>query len=447
MFAPNQTRGTRLLRVPASGGRAEALTSPADGEVIQLWPQVLPGGKAVLYTGATTAGAYNNANLVVQALPDGERKVVQSGAYHGRYLPTGLDSRGERAGGHLVYMHDGTLFAAPFDVNRLEVTGEPVPALEGVTSNAATGGAQFAVSASGTLVYLPGQSFGAGTPLQWMNREGQTTPLRVSPGNWSNLRFAPDGGRLAMEIRGRTSDIWVYQFARDTLTRMTSDPTGATRPVWTPDSRRVAFASARADNVTPNVYWLRFPEMGDAQRLTESRNAQQPGSWHPSGRLLAFEETTAQTGVDIMILPLEGDDTSGWRPGTPTAFLNTRFTETEPMFSPDGRWLAYSSNESEHQEVYVRPFPGPGGKRQISSGGGNLPTWSRNKQELFYGLNGQVMVAAFTVEGATFQAEEPRLWSEGRYQARGSNRMFDLHTDGERLALAPAANAWRREAR
>ena len=191
--------------------------------------------------------------------------------------------------------------------------------------------------------------------------------------------------------------------------------------------------------MAPNLYWQRADGTGDAERLTESPNAQKPSSWHPSGRFLAFEETTARTKVDVMILPLEGDDASGWKPGKPTAFLNGAYVEFDPTFSPDGRWLAYSSVESGHPEVYVRPFPGPGGRWLI--GAGANPTWSRTKRELFYGVNGRIMVAPFAVEGESFQAEKPSEWSDGRYQTRGSIRMFDLHADGERFALAPAAPA------
>ena len=163
-------------------------------------------------------------------------------------------------------------------------------------------------------------------------------------------------------------------------------------------------------------------------------------SWHPSGKFLAFEETTPETSVDLMILPMEGDDASGWKPGKPTVFLNSPFIEAEPMFSPDGRWLAYASGESGRAEVYVRPFPGPGGKWQISTGGGNASDLVAHQDaSSSTALNGQIMVAAFAVEGDSFRAEKPRLWSEGRYQTRGPNRMFDLHPDGERFALAPAA--------
>ena len=311
VFSPNQTTGTRLLRISSAGGTAEPLTSLAEGEVIQVWPQVLPGGKAVLYTSSGTTGAYNDADLVVQVLPNGPRKVVQRGAITAGISPSG----------HLVYIHDGTLFAAPFDLDRLEVTGQPVPALGGVKSNLITGGAQFAASANGTLVYLPGQVTGAGIPVHWMGRDGKTTPLLMAPANWSTPSFAPDGRQLAMEIRGASSDIWVYEWARDTLTRLTSGPAPDQRPVWTPDSRRIAFASPRADKLTANLYWQRADGTGDAERLTESKNAQQPSSWHPSGKFLAFEETTAHTKVDVMILPLEGDDVSGWKPGKPTVVL------------------------------------------------------------------------------------------------------------------------------
>ena len=157
---------------------------------------------------------------------------------------------------------------------------------------------------------------------------------------------------------------------RDTLTRLTSTPASDRKPVWTPDGQRVTFTSTRADRSTPNLYWQRADGTGEVQRLTQSKNPQLPSSWHPDGRVLAFEEQNPQTGYDVMLLPMEGDFKSGWKPGKPTAFLNSGFAEREPMFAPNGRWLAYSSNESGRDEVYVRPFPGPGSKWQISTGGG-----------------------------------------------------------------------------
>jgi len=160
---------------------------------------------------------------------------------------------------------------------------------------------------------------------------------------------------------------------------------------------------------------------------------------HPSGKYLAFFETNPQTRNDIMILSMEGDEASGWKPGKPTVFLNTPAEEQEPMFSPDGRWLAYHSNESGRVEVFVRPFPGPGGKWQISTAGGAYPTWSRTRHELFYRTpDNRIMVAPYTVEGDSFKADKPRLWSERMIQPRPRLRSFDLHPDGERFAVSAA---------
>jgi serine/threonine-protein kinase len=435
VFSPDGSRGVTLWRVSSSGGTPEPLTSLAADESVQRWPQVLPGGNAVLFTSSGNR-AFNDADLVIQPLPTGVRKVIQRGGYYGRYLPSG----------HVVYIHDGTLFAEPFDRDRLEVTGQAVQVLEGVSSTADSGAAQFAVSANGTLVYLPGQSTTASIPISWMDSSGKTTPLRSASTAWVSPRFDPDGHRIALQILdGQHSDIWIAEWMRDTLTRLTVDPARATNPVWTPDGRRLAFSSQRADKVTKNLYWQLADGTGDAERLTESRNHQTPGSWHPSGKFLAFEELNPDGQSDLMILPMGADDAAGRKPGKPFAFLQTAADEFMPAFSPDGRWLAYSSNESGQREVYVRPFPGPGGKWAISTGGGVDPTWSRTKPELYYGTNdgqttARIMVASFTVQGDSFLAGKPRPWSDGRYVWRPS-RVFDLHPDGERFALAAVAES------
>jgi serine/threonine protein kinase/Tol biopolymer transport system component len=429
VFAPGANPGQRLMRVPSAGGTPEPTATLADAEVSQRWPQVLPDGRGVLFTSSSVNTAYNDASIVVQS-PSGARTLVQRGGYHGRYLPSG----------HLVYLRDGTLFAAPFDLDRLAATGAPVPALEGVTSNIGTAGAQFAVSANGTLVYLPGQTNPGGGSISWMDHSGKLAALRPTPANWFDLLFAPDGRRLTMQVvDGASTDIWIYEWARDSLTRLTFGTTVDTKPVWTPDGRRIVYAATTTNQATGNLMWQRADGSGDAQKLTESRNYQRPTSWHPSGKFLAFEEQNP-SGFDLMLLPMAGDETTGWKPGTPRVFLNGPAQERELMFSPDGRWLAYTSEESGRSEVYVRPFPGPGGKWQISTSGAMHPTWSRTKPELFYGTPvGQIMVAPYTVEGGSLQAEKPRLWSDGRYFVRSQNRMFDLHPDGTRFALAPSA--------
>jgi serine/threonine-protein kinase len=223
------------------------------------------------------------------------------------------------------------------------------------------------------------------------------------------------------------------------MSRLTFDPGRDTRPVWTPDVSRIAFSSTRADKATPNLYWQRADGTGEAERLTESKSPQNPTSWHPEGKFLAFQEDQSQGNRDIWILPMEGDDASGWKPGKPTAFVNSPFSEAEAAFSPDGRWISYQSAESGTVEVYVRPFPGPGGKWLVSTAGGLFPTWSRNRKELFYRTPESIlMVASYAVVGDAFRAEKPRQWSPGLVPARGPNRTFDLHPDGQRFAVLKA---------
>ncbi len=270
---------------------------------------------------------------------------------------------------------------------------------------------------------------------------GQDDTLRVAPANWSNFSFSPDGHRLAIQIHdGTQEDLWLYEWTRDTLTRLTLDAGDDRKPVWTPDGRRIVFSSTRGDKATRDLYWQRADGSGEAERLTEGQNNLVPASWHPSGRFLAFFEFVPQSGNDLMILPMEGDETSGWKPGKPTVFLSSPFSELDPMFSPDGRWLAYQANESGRNEVYVRPFPGPGGKWQISTEGGTYPTWSRTRPELFYATSDQrIMVVPYEAAEDVFRAEKPRLWSQGRFTPLGVFRSFDLHPDGQRFALVPAA--------
>jgi serine/threonine-protein kinase len=338
-------------------------------------------------------------------------------------------------------MHSGTIFAAPFDLDRLEMTGQPVPVLQGVAASVGTGAVQLAVSPSGTLVYLSGEDASSDAPIAWMDRSGKTTPLRSMPSDWSNPRFSPDGSRLAMDIiAGASPDVWVYEWSRDTLTRLTFDAAVDVKPVWTPDGRRITFISARGSGGSNNVFWQRADGTGDVQRLTESKNNQLTGSWHRSGKLFAYTETTAETGADIMILPMDGDERSGWTPGKPTVFQGSPFAELEPMFSPDGRWLAYQSNATGQAEVYVRPFPGPGGLQQISTDGGAYPMWSGSRSELLY-INfprQQVMTVSYTSVGDSFRADKPRIWSPGRFLPRSRLRPLDVHPDGQRVALAPA---------
>jgi serine/threonine-protein kinase len=389
----------------------------------------------VLYTSHTGTIAFDEASLVVQPLPSGPRKTIQRGGYFGRYLPTG----------HIVYIQEGTLFSVPFDLDRLEVSGQAVPVLEGVNAISRSGGANFAVSANGTFVYLPGRSGADERPIDWMDSSGAITPLRTTRANWRNIQFAPDGRHVAMEISdGSQTDVWTYEWAADRPSRLTLDTNLDEKPVWTPDGARIAYASRRGDRLTFNLYWQRADGSGDVQRLTESSNPQWPGSWHPSGRFLAFSEQTPQNNEDIVILSLDGDERAGWKTGKATVFVSSPGRDREPVFSPDGRWLAYMSNRSGRSEVYVRPFPGSAGEWVISTGGGSYPVWSRTRRELFYTTpDRQIVVVPYTAEGDAFRAEKPQLWSERRYLATTgvAARSYDLHPDGNRFALTAIPEA------
>ena len=433
IFAPHPNSG--LFRVSEAGGTPVELTmlDSSAGEFTHRWPQAVPGGKALLFTEHNLGYGFDDANIMVQSLSTGRHEIVQRGGTFGRYLP----------GGYLIYLHGTTLFAASFDANRLEMTGTPVPVVEGVGSDSASeGAADIAFSAGGTLLYLPGQGAYPESALFWMGPDGKTAPLRNVRAQYGDIRLSPDGRRLAMELDDEKGvSTWVYDWQRDMMSRFTLG--GGASPAWTPDGLRIAFASERAKRGVPNLYWQRADGTGEVQRLAESNKWQWPKSWHPSGKFLAFEEQNPGTSpFKILILPREGSETAGWKPGKPFAFENSTGREHMPMFSPDGRWLAYWSDESGTPEVYVRPFPGLGGKWQISTNGGVFPTWSPNGKGLFYQeRNGRIMVADYKVAGGAFQADKPRVWSPVPVPLMGDNRSIDVSRDGKHLAVVLKASA------
>ena len=427
VFQPNiASARASLARVSASGGEPTFMKPEENGRA--RFPQALPGNRAVLYT---WYGPDSVGEIRIE-LPDGERRRLFAGG-HARYLPSG----------HALYVHESSLYGVAFDLERLQPVGQPVPLVEGIDTRDAMAAAQYSVSENGTLVYAAGADTTVETPeVSWLDVTGKVSPLLPSGRNWSSPRVSPDGTRVAFEILDDSRrDLWTYDVRRGSLDRLTFD-TRATEgdPVWTPDSRRIVFRKSEPGTAS-NLYWLRADLTGGIERLTNSPFGQTPGSWHPSGKLFAFSQVNPETNPDIWILPMEGDEASGWKPGTPEVLLKTDATEYSPQFSPDGKWLAYVSNTSGLNEVYVRPFPGPGGPWQISSGGGNTnPIWSRAKQELFYSQMNrrQLMVASYRVEAGSFQRDPPRLWSKAQFVVRRSQRAFDLHPDGQRFVLAVA---------
>ena len=435
VFSPNAgTSG--LVRVAAAGGTPVPVGTLASGMLTQRWPQALPGTTAVLYTEHRDITDFDSANLAVAPLGGGAAKTVVRGGYMGRYVPSG----------HLVYVHQGRLLAVRFDLARLETVGEAVPVLADMAANTNSGAGLFGVSSTGTLVYVPGAVKGQRIPIDWMTRDGQTSVLRATPADWENPQFSPDGQKLALDISdGTQRDIFVYEWAGDRLTQLTFDPSNERAPIWSPDGKRIVFASDRASPGIDNLYSIKADGTGGLERLTDSAGDQRPGSWNPTGRFLAFEETSRTGSARVMILPMNGDAATGWKASTPTVFVDLGTPAHQrvltPSFSSDGRWIAYAGADG----VYVRPFPGPGGQWKISvepnaaAAGGAVrsPQWSPASHELLLVTGSRVLAAPYTVVGDEFRAGTAAFWSPTAYQLFGlRSAPYAVHPDGKRLAIS-----------
>jgi len=419
---------TALWKVAAAGGTPQPMTTLDQqvNEATERWPQFLPGDNAVLFTSDNHGGNYEDANIVVYSISSGQRKTLVQGGYYGRYVPTG----------HIIYMHEGTMFAVPFDRKRLEVTGSPAPIMEGIAANRGDATMQVSLSENGTLMYVPGHSGSHLASIYWMDREGKFTLIRETPGDYYMTAFSPDGKRLALDINdGKKSDVWVLDLARDSLMRLTFDGSNI-GPIWTPDGQRITYEHLERPGVG-DLYWTRADGTGTPLRLTSVNGRVYPASWHPDGKVLTLEEgATGARQQNTLMMTIAGNDKDGWKPGELKPLLTGSYIQWESSFSPDGRWLAYASNENGDFEVYVRPFPGPGGKWQVSSGGGRYPKWSRTSKELFYRTaDSRIMVLPYAVTGESFGPGKPQLWSPGQFTERLGSANFDIHPDGKRFVV------------
>jgi serine/threonine-protein kinase len=402
------------------------LTTPdkTKDEYSHRLPHCLPDGKGTLFTVMREPHDLQ-PHIAWLDLKTRKWRVLMGDAADARYVPTG----------HLVFLRQGTLMVVPFDFERHEVTGQPVPAIANVmqtlnviNTSYNTAAGQFSLSYSGWLVYAAG-----GIPpdrqdlLVWVDQKGRAEPIASFKAPFFAPRLSPDGQRIAYTTLGREQrGVWVYDLKRATATRL-MDEGNAWWTNWTPDGKRVVYAWLKSG--LPNLYWQPSDGSSAMERLTTSDYGQFPGSWSPDGNILTFVEIHPDTGNDLLLLDLQS------RRITP--FLNSRADEEYPEFSPDGRWMAYMSDESGRTEVYVRPFPGPGGKWLISQEGGREPLWARSGKQLFYRQpdQEQVWVVDTQTEGG-FSASKPRLLFKATGLGPGDPiRTWDASLDGQRFLM------------
>ncbi len=437
VFAPSVFSG--LVRISANGGQPAPLTTldKAKDERTHRWPQWLPGGKAVLFTSQSgDTSTFDTGTIEVVRADTGERKVVHRGGYYARYVPTG----------HILYVLKGTLFALPFDVGKMEATGSEMPVLEGLETNPAEGSAQYGVSDNGLLAYLDDVADISPFTIVSVDRQGRSEPLWKEPGIYGTPRLSPDGRRLAVSLqRDEIWNVWVYDLERDVANRVTFGKRYDADPVWSPDGRFLAYES-EVDG-KDGVFRKRADGTGDAEPLLAPGKLTYPApnSWSPDGKTLIVQSAGEGGRTDLWILPAGGD-------AEPQPFLKSPYQESFGHFSPDGRWVAYESDETGRLEVFVTSFPPGGGKWQISDGGGAQPIWSRDGRELFFRTEDGVMSVRAVAEGQTFRASKPEPVFRGAFLGglRGVTLPgfnfpdYDVSGDGRRFVMF-AGGAERRQ--
>ena len=406
---------TGLSQIPAEGGTPVPLTELSPGELSHRFPHVLPGDKAAVFTITTEYSYHENAGIGLVMLRDHTRRILldHAGSYP-RYLSSG----------HLIYAHQGTLFAIAMDAERMELRGNATPLIE-VASEPVGGSVQVDFSRTGILVYRTSGVRGMKT-LAWLDRSGKLDPLPIEPGIYVMPHLSPDGNRLAiMASQGLRTDLWIFDLVRGTKMRLTSGPNFNSSPVWTPDGRYLVFQSAGG------MYWVPSDAGAKPELLTESKNFQMPTSFTPDGASLVYTELNPRTGPEIRIIPV--NKVSGHlRAGTPRVFTKVAILNTFAVVSPDGHWLAYADAEGGVYEIHVRAVSGNVAHVQVSNTGGILPMWSRNGRELFYRTeDARIMIVNYMITGDTFVPEKAREWPGRPIGGAGGAHNIDLAPDGQ----------------
>ena len=413
--------GVSLFRVSAAGGKPEEFLKPDGKSEISLrWPEALPGGKAILFSIERRSADFTSDAIGALRLDTRERRVLVEGGMHPHYISSG----------HLVFARGGEILAVPFDQRTLQVKGSPVPVIEGVLTSTAFAMAQFTASLGGSIAYMPGDVNQDKSTLVWVDRHGATQPVAAPKRNYEFPRLSPDGQQMAVRINGGSDpgqDIWLYQFARGTLSRFTSKANDAETPVWTSDGKRVAFAMTASDP-SRQILWKLADGSAGQEVLVGSDRHLHLGGWTAKGDALVA--TATDTGK---VWILEMADKRTLRP-----FLEAPYQIRAATISPDGRWLAYASNDTNRFEVYVQPFPNLSGKYLISSDGGTEPIWAKNGRELFYRNGDKMMAVAISEKDDRLEPGTPTLLFEGRFAVStvsGSDAWYDVSPDGKHFIM------------
>ncbi len=402
-----------LWRVSAEGGTPTQITSldQSKGEKSHRFPRLLPGGKAVIFTIKTNLiGSFDDAEIAVARLDTGERHVLVEGGSCAEYA----------ASGHIVYAHTGSLLAVPFDRSRLAVTGPPKPVLGGVITDPSTGAAMFSSSSPGILAYAPGTNRPFEGLLIWRDQQGRVERL-ADTRCYADPKLSPDGRQLAVRILAANDDIWMFEISRHAFSRLTSGGGNYYAPVWTPDGKRLVYSSDKSGRA--NLYWKNADGSGAEQRLTTCDFQQIATSFTHDGKKVIIDQDSSSGGRDIWTLAVQDDD-------KPRPFIQTPFDEYGGAVSPDGRWIAYVSNDSGRDEVYVQSFPTPARKWTISIGGGKSPVWGVGGNELFYRNGDKMMFVAVTIR-PTFSAMSPRV----AFDLPPRVSQYDVARDGRFLMI------------
>jgi eukaryotic-like serine/threonine-protein kinase len=412
--------GGKLWRISSGGGTPATVLDLANEHAVAVWPQVLPSGN-VIFTNVGVTGP-NGATIEALSLTTGKRTVLARGGTFGRYLPNG----------YLTYVNQGTLFAVAMDIDQMQTHGTATPVLDHVAYSSTFGFAQLDFSRTGALVYRKDNDEQVAVELQ--DSAGRTEPWLTKPGHYLWPRLSPDGKRLVFSaMESGAAGLWIYDRLADRTIRLGVSP-GLHPPLWTRDGRFLIIGDLRG-----GFDWIRSDGTGSAQPLIQSNRIQVPWSLSPDGSRLAYHELSPTTGFDVWTVPLHSSE-AGVTAGKPEPFLQTAAYETYPSFSPDGRWIAYGSNESGSWEVYVRAFPGADKKVQVSTGGGRISFWSPNGHELLYRTDDQrIMIRAYRTQGSSFVVQELRAWSASRLADTGVLANLDLTPDGRRFVMLTPA--------